>query len=106
MPIRVEHVRQPARSEALHGALLPVLLLVAIALGGCDTRGVLATAELSLERMLNQNKYEAFDEILFVDQRAMRPPPRARTHVTRSSDGSTSRTGSRRMGMSHTCRCR
>lgn len=77
MPIRVEHVRQPARSEALHGALLPVLLLVAIALGGCDTRGVLATPELSLERMLNQNKYEAFDENpFFVDQRAMRPPPK------------------------------
>ncbi|MCK6547749.1 DUF3341 domain-containing protein [Myxococcota bacterium] len=77
-PIRVERVGGVTTSGALHGlVVVPALVLAASLLGGCDTRGVVATPELSLERMLRQNKYEAFDENpFFVDQRAMRPPPK------------------------------
>lgn len=52
------------------------LLLLAMLNGACNTQNVLVAPELSLERMIDQRKAEAFEESpVFEDGRAMRSPP-------------------------------
>lgn len=69
----LEHI---PRTKTARAATAFAAYALAAQLLGCQTKGVFGEPELSLERMIHQNKYLAYDEHpLFVDHRAMRPPP-------------------------------